>query len=209
MSRIGAPLGVVGIVLMLVGFVGPWWTIGVSASFGGQTITSNSDFRLFGGTVTTIAPGLSRTNTTDYADDPNTRSAFLTGAAFIGLAIAFGVVFAVLAIMAYKKASSRRTAAVCGILAFVLGLVGALYVMAVLPGAVNADSAVDTFTGFWGTDSTTFFGISANVTWTAGWAWYIVLVGSITFLIGGILAMRAPKAAPAMMPPPAEMPPIP
>jgi len=214
MSRLGMALGVAAIALTLVGFVGPWWTVGISATVLGQTVTSNADFRLFGGTVTATGPGLSLTNTTDYSDDPNTRSVFLADAALSGLAIAFGVVFVVVAMMAGKKPSLRRVASLCGILAFLMAFLGALYVMAALPGAVNQDSGGSStqFTGFWGTDSA-IGGFSASVVWAAGWAWYVVLVGSILFLIGGLLAMRAPKgppmAAPAMIQTPPEPPPIP
>jgi len=148
------------------------------------------------------APGVSQTNTTDYSEDSNTRSAFLAGAALSGLAILLGIVFVVTAMMADKQPSMRRIASLSGIFGFVLALLGTLYVMAALPGAVNADSGggglgLSQFSGFWGSDSTTFFGITATVTWSAGWAWYVVLIGAVVFLIGGILVMRAAKTAPA------------
>lgn len=212
MSKIGAVLGVVGIVLAIVGFVGPWWTVGISASAFGSTVTGNADFRLFGGTGTTTVPGAGTiTNTTDYSDQPNTRSVFLVGAALSGVAIALGAGLVGLGMMAEKNPSRRKIASVCGILAGALALVGLLYVMAALPGAVNTDGGEELgqftqISGFWGTDSMSLFGVSATVTWGAGWAWYVVLVGAIVFLIGGVLAMRAPKAA-AMAPPMTETPP--
>jgi len=201
--------GVVGIVLVIVGFVGPWWTVDTSASLFGQTVSSTAEFRLFGGTATVKAPGFNQTNTTDYSNEPNTRSVFLTGAALAGVAIALGVVMVVLAAMAGSRPSFRRLAAACGILAFVLALVAALYVMASLPAAVNQDSQGGPIqiSGFWGTSSTTFLGATATVTWAAGWAWYVVLVGAIVFLIGGIVALVARRGTAARAPGAAQGPP--
>lgn len=198
MIKLGMALGVVGIVLTIVGFVGPWWTVNISASFGGQTATSAAEFRLFGGTATATGPGFSQTNTTDYSSDPNTRSVFLVGAALSGVAVGLGVLMVGLDAMVESRPSFRRFAFLSGVLAFVLGLLAVFYVMASLPPAVNQDSegSLTQISGFWGTSSATFFGASATVTWAAGWAWYVVLVGAIVFLIGGILSMRAPKAAP-------------
>lgn len=217
MRRLGMVLGVLGIVLVLVGFLGPWWTVGISATIGGQTFSSAADFRLFGGTATVTGPGVSQTNTTDYSTDPNTRSVFLVGAALSGLAMAFGVGLVVLGTMAASRPSYRRLASMCGIIAFALALFGTLYVMGALPGAVNQDSGADVgvpqISGFWGTSSTSILGFSASVVWAAGWAWYVVLCGAVVFLIGGIVAILRPMRAPAMPlatpSPPLESPPVP
>jgi len=206
---LGVAVGVVAIVLTTVGFVGPWWNVRVSGSVLGQSFDSNADFRLFGGTATATAGSFSQTNTTDYIEDPNTRNVFLAGAALSGLAIVIGVALVALAAMADRSPTMRRGAAVFGIMAFVLSLASVLYVMSALPSAVNADtgSSGAEVSGFWGTDSIALFGSTFTMTWAAGWAWYTVLVGSILFLVAGILAFSARKAAPMARPPSMEKPP--
>jgi hypothetical protein len=75
--------------------------------------------------------------------------------------------------------------------------------MAQLPNAVNQDSGagtgLTTISGFWGSQSSTFFGASANVSWAAGWAWFVVLIGAVLFLVGSLGLFRSP--APAAQPP--------
>jgi len=198
-------LGVVGIALMVVGFVGPWWTINTSASdLLGQTVSSAAEFHLFGGTTTFTSPPFSRTNTTDYGSDPNIRSVFLVGATLSGVAVALGIMMMALAAMGGTRPSFGRLAAASGILAFVFGLLAVLYVMASLPTAVNQDGqggfGSPQISGFWGRSSTRFFGVTTTVTWAAGWAWYVVLVGSVVFLIGGVLVMLPRKVARVMPP---------
>lgn len=208
----GVVAGIVAIVLTIVGFVGPWWNLKVTGNILGNTFESNGDFRLFGITATTTSGQVSFRNETDYGEDPNVRNVFLVGAAISGAAIAAGVAFVAAAAMAARSASRRRGAAAAGVVAFALGLVSVLYVMAALPAALNQDSQGEAgapeITGFWGTDSSSIGGFTLTVNWAAGWAWYIVLVGAIVFLIGGVLALRTQATAAPMMPPPSmEMPP--
>jgi len=193
----------VGIILVVVGFMGPWWTITFSGSLMGQTMTGQADYQLFGGTAKFQGPGMSMTNTTDYSSEPNTRAVFQTASALSAVAIVLGILMIVLVLMASKNPSMGRLGAILGILAFLLALVAVLYVMSQLPGAVNADAtpqgtmSFGEITGFWGSRSVNIMGVSVSAVWAAGWAWYVVLVGAIVFLIGGILAFLPPKPAPA------------
>lgn len=209
MIKPGVIVGSVGVVLVIVGFVGPWWTVGFASQGlpGLSTDTSVTDFRLFGRTVTSNEPGGSRSNSTDYSNEPNTRAVFQVGAVLTGVAVGLGAVFVVLGAMADRKPTFRRIALVFGVLAFALALVAAVYVMAMLPGAVNRDrsSTGFQFSGFWGLWRDTF-GATMTITWAAAWAWYAVVVGAVLFLVGAILAMRAPKAVPIAPPASPETP---
>ena len=200
-------LGAVGIVFVILGFVGPWWTINTQTSAVGQTITGVAEFRLFGGTATVQGPGFSQTNTTDYSDSPNTRGVFLTAAALSGSAIVMGALMAVANVMPMEASGKRRLGLALGILAFLLALAAPLYAMAQLPVAVNADSqggpGSTDLSGFWGTKSVSVFGVTIAFAWGAAWAWYVVLVAAILFLVGGILSSgaRVPFPTPPVPPP--------
>jgi hypothetical protein len=205
-SKIAAIIGVVGVVLAVAGFAGPWWEIGITGSILGQTFTSRADYGMFGGTATAQGPGTSITNTTDYSSDPNTRGVFQATTGLLGAGVGLGVVSVVLAALSGTKPRFRKAAAGVGVLAFVLAMAAPLYVLAQLPAAVNQDSgsSAPQVSGFWGSKSVMIGSVSTTLTWAAAWAWYVVLVGAILFLVGGILAMRAPKGAPAA--PPMEAP---
>jgi hypothetical protein len=206
-------LGAIGIVLALVGFIGPWWVVNISASALGATATGTADFRLFGGTASIQTPAGSSTNTTDYHNDPNTGSVFLLASVVTAFGLVLGIGMVALAALSDSRPSFRRLAAILGILAFLVVLIGPLYVMAQLPSAANSDSGAGTsyatFSGFWGSQSTSFFTLSATITWAAGWAWYVVLIAAIVFLIGGIAMLRAPKVMPAVQTPAPGIPPPP
>ena len=201
MIKPGVIVGVAAIVLAVVGFVGPWWTIGATAS-GSATFTSVTDFRLFGRTGTGTEPGRSYTNSTDYSGDPNTRFVFQVASALTGAAVGLGVIYVVPGAMADKKPTFRRVAFVFGVLAFAVAFVASVYVMATLPGAVNQDrsSSGIQFSGFWGSSTSTGFGMTLTINWGAGWGWYVVLASAVLFLVGAILTVRAPNRA-SMAPP--------
>jgi hypothetical protein len=207
-------VGAVGIVLLIAGLVGPWWTLSLQASALGSTITSSQEFRPSGYTTTVQGPGVSTSNQTDYAGDPNMGGVFTTGFLLSAVAILCGVAMIGLTAMSGPRPSFHRLGAILGILAFVLALVAALYVMSALPAAATTDAGAGgpTISGFWGSQTTSVFGVSTVITWGAGWAWYLVLVAALVFLVGGVLSLRAPKAgpaAPAAESPPAMPPPSP
>lgn len=208
-GKFGVVLGVLGIVLALVAFVGPWWTVNTEASVLGFSAKGSAEFRLFGGTTTIQSSFLNQTNTTDYRNEPQTGSVFFIGAMFTALALLLGVGMVSLAALSGPRPSFRRLGALLGILAFLLALVAPLYVMAQLPNAVNQDSGagtgLTTISGFWGSQSSTFFGASANVSWAAGWAWFVVLIAAVLFLVGSLGLFRSP--APAAQPPSQPSPP--
>jgi len=127
---------------------------------------------------------------------------FQVASALTGAAVGLGVIYVVPGAMADKKPTFRRVAFVFGVLAFAVALVASVYVMATLPGAVNQDrsSSGIQFSGFWGSSTSTGFGMTLTINWGAGWGWYVVLASAVLFLVGAILTVRAPNRA-SMAPP--------
>ena len=213
MSKIGMVLGVLGIVLTIAGLVGPWWTLNLQVSVLGTTVTSSQEFRPFGYTTTVQGP-VSTSNQSDYRGDPNMGGVFATGFLLSVVAILCGVGMIGLVAMSGARPQFRRLGAILGVLAFILALVAAVYVMATIPAAATTDAGAGapTFSGFWGSQTISVLGISTVITWGAGWAWYLLLVAAVVFLVGGVLSLRAPKAAPTALltgSPPAMPPPSP
>ena len=204
-SRVGVVIGVIAIILAIVGMIGPWWVNDVSASGFGLSGTSHAEYGLSGGTTTFTFGANSGTNTTNYQNAPHIGSVFSLAMILTILGLIIGVVMVVVGLMAGARPSFGRMAGILGVLAFIVVLLGTLYVMSSLPGAVNQDSgsssSATTVSGFWGTKSATFFGATANFTWAAGWGWYIALVSAIVFLIAGVALILAKKPTPAAMTP--------
>ena len=206
---LGTVLALIGVVLAILALVGPWWVVNVDASFAGQTIKGVAEFRPFGASASLQTPAGSVTNTTDYKSSPHTGSVFLAGAALVALGIVFGALQVVVGFASKSMPRLRRIGAAMGILAFLVVLLAAVYVMASLPDAVNRDGNATALggasvSGFWGSRSVSVLGITATVSWAASWAWYVVLVAAIVFLIGGAVAFR-PTPSPQTPPIPAPM----
>ncbi len=209
-SRVGVALGVIAVVLAILAAVGPWWTVDSSGSLLVLSYTSHVDFGLFGGTGSFQSGSTSKTNTTSYSDAPHVGSVFFLGMVLLILGLLIGIGMLVVGAMSGARPSLARLGGVLGVLAFVVVLLSALYVMSSLPGAVNQDSASGVsggaVTGFWGTQSGSLgiFG-SITSTWAAGWGWYLALVAAIVFLNAGVallLARRPAMAAVAPLAPP-------
>ena len=202
MSKVAIGLGVVGIVLAIVALVGPWWTMTASV----LVVTVSLNFGLFGASGTMPGGGAVGGS---YSTLPHVGSVFMAGAALTALGLILGVVMLLLIAMSGKKPGLRKIGAAMGIVGAIVLLVGPLYVMSALPGALSSDvfpsSSGISISGFFG-------GISAagmSLTWGGGWGWYLAFVAAILLLIGGILALRAPKAAampaaPMAAPPPPQ-----
>ena len=201
MSKAAIIVGVVAIVLTIVGLMGPWWTLNLQATALGNTITSSYQFGPFGYTTAVQAPGISQSNQSDYRGDPNLGGVFTTGFLLSVIAMICGIGMIGLVAMSGARPTFRRLGAIVGILGFVFALVAALYVMTGIPGAATADASGGgiTISGFWGSQTISVLGISTAITWGAGWAWYLLLVAAVAFLVGGVLSLRAPKAAPTAL----------
>ena len=201
--KVGVIVGVVAVVLAIVAMIGPWWALDTQASIAGFSATGHADFGLYGGTAKFQSGTTSSTNTTNYNDSPHVGSVFSLAMILTIFGLIVGVVMIIVGLMAGSRPSFGRLGGILGVLAFVIVLVGTLYVMSSLPDAVNADSgsttSFTTVSGFWGTKSATFLGAQATFTWAAGWAWYVALVAAIVFLIAGIALLLARKPAPRPM----------
>lgn len=199
MGKAGAVLGIVGVVILIAAMVGTWWSNSVSASALGQTWTGQSDYGLLGGQATSNSPAGSRSEPIDYAQSRNVQAAFQMTSVLLLLAILLGVLFVVVGALSWRRSNLRKAAAILGVLAFALALLAPLYLMAALPAAINNDSGTGgtgfEVTGFWGSQTTTFFGLSATAAWGPGWAWYLTLAAAIVLLVGGVAAFRAPRPA--------------
>lgn len=203
-GKIGVVLGVIAIVLSAIVMVGPWWTVNSSLTVVGQTGTSVADFSLFGVSSSFTSAHVNSTNSSDYSQTPHVGSVFgaATILAVLGIVLGVGMV----GLAAIPNPTFRRYAVIFGVLAFVFALLGPLYVMSSLPGAVNTDlgntGSYNVVSGFWGTKSTDVFGITSTVTWSAGWAWYVSVAAAVLFLVAAIILVAARKPALAMPPPP-------
>lgn len=206
MGRMGAVVGIIGVVLVAVAMMGSWWTWSVEASAFGMTAKGTADFGMFSGTLTTETPAGSSSEPANYAESANIGNVFMIASLMVAAALVLGVLMVILGAASGSRPGLGRVAGIAGILAFVVALAGVMYVMAALPGAVNNDSGTGStqfdVTGFWGSQSTDFLGATATVNWGAGWGWYLALIGAIVMLAGGVLAFRRarPTPAPQMMP---------
>lgn len=207
-NKVGVVLGVVAVVLVIVALVGPWWVVDSSGKIGPFTATGHAEYSLFGATEVTQSNVSSSTNATGYADSPQTGSVFGFAAVLSILGLVLGIGTVAIGVLPSRNPAFRRFAMIAGVLAFVVLLVAALYVMSALPAAVNQDtgrSSSNAFSGFWGTSSASAFGgiLSATTTWGAGWAWYCILVAAVVSLSAGIamVASRKPAVAAPQVPP--------
>lgn len=209
-SRLGIVLGVIAVVLAIVAVIGPWWTLQAEGTLGPISMNGNDQFGLFGGTSFFQMGSTSSSNTTNYNDAPHVGSVFTIATVLLVLGLIIGIGMIVVGAMSGAKPSFRRLGGVLGILAFVVVLLGTLYVMSSLPNAVNQDSQATTsgtsVTGFWGAKTTSVGSFAqATVTWAAGWGWYVALIAAIVFLVAGVILLLARKpgmAATPQVPPP-------
>ena len=212
-SRVGIATGSVAVVRAIGAIFGPWWTLQSQATFAvgpvSVSLDAHNEFGLFGASAFFQMGSTTSSNTTNYNNAPHIGSVFTFATILLVLGLVCGVGLVVLGALSGSRPSYQRLGGLLGILAFVVLLVGTLYVMSALPDAVNQDSAAPsygtTFSGFWGTKTSTFgsFG-QAAVVWSAGWGWYVALAAAIVFLVGGVALLMAkrPSMAPSMPAPP-------
>lgn len=216
----GVVLGVVGIVLASVAFIGPWWVMNQAGTFWRTTFSNTYEYRLLGWTATgqesgygllpngTFGPipnGTALAETTDYGGLPRMGSVFLVVAAFEASGLASGVGMVALAKLSGSKPSLRGRTAILGSLGFLLIMAAIIFAMAQLPSAANQDMFSNGFyygynaptlvLGFWGTQSAITMHGSASFTWQAGWGWYAAIAAAALFLIGGLSVLHAGTAA--------------
>jgi hypothetical protein len=194
-NRLFVVLGVVAIVLGVMAFVGPWWVVTESGQLLGLPFSGTHEYRPFGSTVTTQGPypNATVTNTSGYQDAPNVGGVFLVGTVCTALGLLWGAGMTTVSLRSKSTPRQRKWGALLGILAFGYVLAGLLYVMALLPGAVNEVGGLSSspFSGFWGSTSASGFSWAIIYTYGAGWAWYAGLGAALLFLIRGVLLFGA------------------
>ena len=196
-GKAGVVVRIVGTLLVLLAFVGPWWTWTISVP--ALSIRTNADLGLFGGTLTVSWRGVSTTTTLGYMDLPNTGGVLQIGALLAGIGMAFGVVSSALTMIRIRPGLSKVGTPV-SVFAFVFVLLAAVYVMMSLPSAYTQDTRAGglwnpgalPIPGFWGTQS---LGYNIPMSYGAGWGWYMLLIGGIVLLVGAILRLRSSRTA--------------
>lgn len=204
-SRVGVVLGVVAVVVAIIAVIGPWWTFEAHGSFGGFSYSGNDQFGLFGGSSAAQAGSSSSSNTTSYTDMPHIGSVFTLATLLLAAGLVIGIGMIVVGTLSASKPSFSRLGGILGILACVIVLVSPLYVMSALPGAVNQDSGAatssTTVNGFWGSETRNFGSFAqANLTWAAGWGWYLALAAAIIFLVAAVALFSSSRRV-AVSPP--------
>ncbi|OGS50298.1 MAG: hypothetical protein A3K65_07890 [Euryarchaeota archaeon RBG_16_68_12] len=67
-------LGVVGVVLALLAIVGPWWTLSMSVSIPGETMSGSANYGLLGWTLTLTEPGTGTLTNSGGSRPPRARA---------------------------------------------------------------------------------------------------------------------------------------
>ena len=205
----GLALGVVGIILVAVSILGTWWSASVSGSFSGTSLSVQEDFGLFGFSARAMGFGASM----GYDLMPQVGQVFLITALFLLGGIVLSAVS--LALGFVRGGSGLRTAGLLtGVIAGVLVAFAPIYLMVTLPGVGNPGQSLSsgfTITGdfrqFWGSGTITYTGLTMQMTWGAGWAWYLAFAAAAFVLIGGaLMALGRPQGQPVPFAPYAPFP---
>ncbi len=199
-------LGIVGVVLAILALVGPWWTMSMNMNVPGESFSFNVNYGLFGSAFTMSEAGTGTiSRSADYSNATRTGSVFLVGMGLTVAGLALGSVMILLVALGTKNPAFRKIGAILGVVAFLALLGAALYVMTALVPALTADAAAAApgepiaqfVSGFWGSQSISFEGYVASVSYGGGWGWFLALIAGIFLLLGGMLAARTPRPAPA------------
>ncbi len=210
-NRFVVALDIVAITLGLLAFVGPWW---VDSAIQTAPIAT-WEFGPIGVTYTVPAyPSppkgtyLNVTGQQNYSVYPQMGSVFFVGAVLVAAGVTSGVGTTAYALVSTANRRVRRLGTALGVLATLLMLAGTLEITLFLPGAANHDGFSGSLQSFWGSAPATSrqWGDYMEV-WGAGWAWYVVLVAAVLFLIAGLILFRARmQSAGEATPPTAQQP---
>jgi hypothetical protein len=199
-NRLVVILGVVGIALSVVAFLGPWWSVQSTGFSHAGYCNEAANWGPFGFT-TTNAMCSNEQSTFNYSQWPHTAFVFLVGSVLSASSLSFGAVFLLSTVLPGGRVWLRKTGSLWGAAAGIASLIAAVYLAASLPGAVTDDTPqglrLITFSGFWGSGSGGMMDMDVSATWGAGWAWYAVVIAAVLFLVAAVLLFRArPTSAP-------------
>jgi hypothetical protein len=203
---------IIGLVLILIAFFGPWYTISMSGAVMGYDSDSTVNFHLTDMTThsevmgQTVDMSQSYDELRDSAEDP---SAYDVYGHIVYIAI-IAIIFAVLGLIGmlllfFKNQNNMRMLGVLfGILTFILALIAVAYFMISPPTQTSSEYGD---VGFW--FSETLFGL--NMTGGPAYGWYLMLIGGIFTLISALFIIKKPASKPIPqtppMQPPQQMPP--
>jgi hypothetical protein len=203
----GFVVGLVGAILLLLALLGPWWSIKLSVSSGLFSFSVGIDFGVFAPTV--VVTGFPLGTVPTYAQMPAVAAVFQIVVILVGVGAILAFNGLILGLFA-RGPGLRWAALALMVAAVALTVLAPLYAMLALPGATGLDqlfgSPGGTFpplAGFWGSRSLDLgIGATLQMSWGAGWGWYVPFVGASLVLVGGILSASAhPRAAAAFMVP--------
>ena len=200
-NELAVRLAVVGIILMAVSFLGPWWMVSAQgSSLSMNAWTTTLEFRLLSGTTiaheawTCCYPNTTTVTRTTYSEEPNISFVLQVASWLLICAILSGIGMAALIAVPSRRPIGERLAPILGIMSSALAFVGCLCVMIWLPrAAVQDGSVLSATTGFWGSMSFSTIHGGGTSSWGAGWCWYGALVAAGFFFLGSLLLFRARK----------------
>ncbi len=181
-------IAVIGLALVAAALGVSWYTIN-------STNTGTENFLLWNTcTATPAGGGATSTNTNCYSAMPQLGTIFSATEWTLVVALIFSVVaFSFALVGALGRAVSRsqpRLISAMFFLAFILCLIGPIWMAVGQPGALNAANACQGATG--ATPCSSYFGSVTNAGVTTAWGpaagWFVALVAAVMFLVLGILS---------------------
>jgi hypothetical protein len=204
-GKIGLVCGLIAFVLVIICFMGTWYTMHIEGSAGGLTVETDANFGL--SEVTAEVLGVSTSMA--YADQPDSDAwgVFSTTQILTILALVFTLLMFIFGLLVAMGKVSGKIGGIVGVLAVVFTLLAFVYFMAALPPTMEEEAVegLGAISGFWGSESIDLMGASMDMSWGPGIAWYLMIVAFFLALIGTVMLFGA-KEAPAPLPPTAGEP---
>ena len=194
----GISAGVMGVlagVLLIVSLVCiGWYYISTEFSGGGENYEGGVEFGLSEARMYSEGGGESEEETEDY-DEADEDSKVLDVFSFVKVFVIIGMIltfiFAILAFLAGARLVPGPVPLLVGIIAAIAVIVGPVYMIFALPDAWDEDGRNPEGDGpwnsFWGSDSESAMGATAETSWGPYWCWYMTAgVGIILFSAAGM-----------------------
>jgi len=182
---IGMILGIVAVILLILTFVMPMYTISGEMEQFGQRISFDWDFYY----SETESEANGETETEEYDEDSEVGSTFNLTMIFVIVAIIGSIIGMIGALMVGLGKLDKKIGALLAIIGVIFAFVAPLYLMASLPGAFDEDGG-EFDMGDEGPHES-FFGSTeeegVEISWGPGVAWYLALVAGVLNI--GVIAL--------------------